>query len=131
MQNNYGENNNNTGYPLNGGIKPIESPEQISRYNELKKAYDELLENYKVLEHRLDEANLEIRLITNQNKGFEALLRLALGGRDYGMDPTQARPVHITRTNEPNFPKDVYGVPVPYCTCDSAKPLPIDEENKR
>lgn len=114
MATNYSEDNNKTGYPLNGGVKPQESPEQTAKYNELRAAYEELLENYKILEGRLDEANLKNSILIQEKDNYMRLLELAIANRGVITAP---RPIDFWYGNGP---RDVYGNPVVYCNSEAA-----------
>lgn len=98
MPGQYNEENNKTEYPLNGGIRPNIAPEQLARLDEL--------------EARNAQLATENAYLREQRDAYLSLLRLAIGGTNYGMNNQNAFPYSPTKLGYPTNP---LGAPIVTC----------------
>lgn len=107
MAGNYSENNNKTGYPLNGGVKPTVTPEFAEKYDQLVADYNALNVSFNETRQLLLLEQNKSKLLEEHLKDLQELLRLSIcrTGGAYTFESCRW-----------NGPKDIYGNPVPYCS---------------
>lgn len=115
MTGNYNEQNNHTGYPLSGGVKPTVTPEFAEKYEKLKADYDALIINFSDAQHLLNLEKTKNELLEKQKEELLKLLTLSIGGvyLSEPLNPRFAQNADLTQAKSAQNPNVLSGLMQP------------------